>query len=267
MKTYLSFFKMRFVNGLQYRTAAYAGVATQFAWGFMNIMMFSAFYRSNPNAFPMEFESLSSYIWLQQAFLALFMAWFFDGEIFDSITSGNVAYEICRPIAIYDMWFIKCLATRYARVALRFAPVLIISAFLPSPIGLSAPPNLWAFLGFIISTFLGCLVVVSFNMIVYISAFFTISPIGIRILSISVVEFFAGAIIPLPFLPDKIRFVFELLPFASMQSTPFLIYTGHISGMSAISAIGLQIFWTVVLLACGKLMIKNALKKVVVQGG
>ena len=35
-------FKIRFINGLQYRAAAYAGVATQFAWGAMTILMFSA---------------------------------------------------------------------------------------------------------------------------------------------------------------------------------------------------------------------------------
>ena len=33
MKKYISFFKIRFSMGLQYRTAALAGVVTQFAWG------------------------------------------------------------------------------------------------------------------------------------------------------------------------------------------------------------------------------------------
>ena len=35
MKKYLSFFRMRFLMGLQYRAAAAAGVVTQFTWGFM----------------------------------------------------------------------------------------------------------------------------------------------------------------------------------------------------------------------------------------
>ena len=53
--------------------AALAGLATQFAWGFMELLAFSAFYRADPTAFPMSFEQTVSYIWLQQAFLALFM--------------------------------------------------------------------------------------------------------------------------------------------------------------------------------------------------
>ena len=43
MKKYLSFFRMRFHMGLQYRTAAIAGMTTQFVWGFMEILVFRAF--------------------------------------------------------------------------------------------------------------------------------------------------------------------------------------------------------------------------------
>ena len=38
MKKYFSFFRLRFVMGLQYRTAALAGIFTQFFWGAMTIM-------------------------------------------------------------------------------------------------------------------------------------------------------------------------------------------------------------------------------------
>ncbi|MGB4658505.1 MAG: hypothetical protein WBI07_04945, partial [Mobilitalea sp.] len=72
-KKYYSYFRMRFIAGLQYRAAALAGIATQFAWGFLTILMYKAFYEVNPEAFPMKFEALSSYIWLQQAFLAMYM--------------------------------------------------------------------------------------------------------------------------------------------------------------------------------------------------
>ena len=101
MRKYLSFFKIRLKNGLQYRAAAFAGIATQFAWGGMTLLMFWAFYQNGQNSFPMTFPKLSSYIWLQQAFLALFMAWYFDNDIFNAITSGNIAYELCRPVDIY----------------------------------------------------------------------------------------------------------------------------------------------------------------------
>ncbi len=60
MKKYLSFFRLRFAMGLQYRTAALAGIITQFAWGFMEIMIFHAFYRADAASFPMHFSATAS---------------------------------------------------------------------------------------------------------------------------------------------------------------------------------------------------------------
>ena len=50
MKKYLSFFRMRFLMGLQYRAAAAAGVLTQFTWGFMELLVFRAFYKADASA-------------------------------------------------------------------------------------------------------------------------------------------------------------------------------------------------------------------------
>ena len=133
MRQYLSFFRIRFLAGLQYRAAAWAGVATQFAWGGMNILMFWAFYRTDPASFPMTMSQLSSYIWLQQAFLAMFMTWFYDNDIFDAISSGSIAYELCRPCDLYTMWFVKNMAIRLSRVVLRCVPLLLFAAVLPDP--------------------------------------------------------------------------------------------------------------------------------------
>jgi len=115
MKKYLSFFRLRFLHGLQYRTAAVSGIVTQFVWGAMEILLFRAFYQADPTSFPMTFQALSTYVWLQQAFLALYMAWFWEMELFDSITTGNVAYELCRPVRLYNMWYVRSLAVRRRR--------------------------------------------------------------------------------------------------------------------------------------------------------
>lgn len=267
MNKYLSFFRLRFSMGLQYKAAALAGIATQFFWGLMEILVFQSFYRSDASSFPMEFFATASYIWLQQAFLALFMTWMMETEIFDSITNGSIAYELCRPIDLYDMWFSRSLAYRLSRAVLRCMPILIIALLLPKPWGLSLPVSPMAFLLFLASLILGLLVTVSFCLLIYIACFYTISSIGIRMVAVSVVEFFSGSIIPLPFFPSSLRQVMELLPFAAMQNVPLRIYSGDLSGQAMEKALLLQILWLAVLLLMGKGMSKAALKKVVVQGG
>lgn len=266
MKKYLSFFRIRFIAGLQYRAAALGGIATQFVWGGMRILMFWAFYRNGENSFPMTFPELSSYIWMKEAFLP-FMAYFFDNEIFESITSGNIGYELCRPCDVYTMWFTKNVAIRLSKMMLQCLPILLVAAFLPEPFNIKLPPDLLSGILFLISVILGFLVLVSFSMLIYISAFYTISPMGIRIIAISAAEFFEGAIIPIPFFPEALQPIMYALPFAYMQNTPLLIYTGHISGFEALQSITIQLVWLSALVIAGRFFMKRALKKVIVQGG
>lgn len=267
MKKYLSFFRMRFIHNLQYRAAALSGIATQFIWGFMEIFLFRAFYESEAGAFPMTFPALVNYIWLQQAFLSLFMTWFWESELFESITNGNVVYELCRPTRLYHMWFIRGLAVRLSKAVMRCFPVLILSFLLPAPIGMTLPPDLETFAWFSLSMLLAWFNVTAFGMVVYMTAFYTISAQGLRLLVTSLSEFLSGAVIPLPFLPDRIRKLVELLPFAAMQNAPFLIYSGDLSGSDMVRSLWLQALWLVVLVTAGQLLEIRALRRVVVQGG
>lgn len=267
MRKYISFFRIRFSMGLQYRTAAFAGVVTQFAWGFMEIMIFKAFYEADAAAFPMSLSATVSYIWLQQAFLAFFAAWMMENEIFDSVVNGNIAYELCRPIRIYNMWFSRSLANRVSRAVLRCFPILLVAVFVPAPFGIAAPASVMHFVIFLITLILGLLVTIAFCMLVYGLTFFTISPQGLRMVFVSLVEFFAGAVIPIPFFPEKMQKVLELLPFASMQNVALRIYSGSMTGPKMQKTILIQIFWLVVLLFVGSSLCRFAEKKVTVQGG
>jgi len=267
MKKYYSFFRMRFLMGLQYRTAAVAGMTTQFFWGFMEILVFKAFYTANLAAFPMTFEATASYIWLQQAFLAVFAAWLLEPEIFDCIVDGNVAYELCRPVNIYDMWFTRSMASRLSRVVLRCFPILLVALLLPKPYGISMPPSAGQFLLFLLTLVLSFMVSVSFYMWIYVLTFYTISPMGLRVMVASVVEFLSGGGIPLPFFPEKIQRFLEVLPFASMQNVPLRVYSGSMTAAQTQQAILLQLFWLFALVIVGRRMCARAVRHVTLQGG
>ena len=215
----------------------------------------------------MEMNQLTSYIWLRQALLSLFMTWYYDNDILELVTSGNVAYELCRPVDIYTMWFLKNAATRVSRAVLRCMPIIIFSLFLPNNIGLSLPADWLALILFLISVVLGSMLSISFIMLIYISTFYTLSSLGIRIVAVNIAAFLSGELIPLPFLPDSLRNVITLLPFASMQNTPFLIYNGVYGHVESLNMILIQLFWLTFIFGAGKLWIGGAVKKVVVQGG
>ena len=157
MRFYLSYFKLRFITQLQYRKAALAGIATQFFFGLVYIMVYLAFYESSSNNGPMEVGQLVSYLWLNQAFFALIYMYYKDNEIFNMIKNGNIAYELLRPKKIYFMWFSKIIGQRLADVALRFLPVLIVAFILPYPYGLSLPSSFLSLIMFLITLTIGAL--------------------------------------------------------------------------------------------------------------
>ena len=58
-----------------------------------------------------------------------------------------------------------------------------------------------------------------------------------------------------------------VLPFAAMQDAPLRIYSGDIAGSAVTETILLQLFWLLAMVIGGKLLMNQALKNVVVQGG
>ena len=266
-RKYATYFRIRFTAGLQYRAAAMAGVATQFAWGFLTVLLYKAFWEADPASFPMGIAQVTSYMWLRQAFLALFNSWTVDGSILSDITGGNIAYELVRPLDIYALWFTKNFSMRAANVTLRFLPVLIVAAVVPAPFGMRLPAGIPAALGFLATMILGAFVTCALIMFIYIFTFFTMQPLGVRMVFNAITDFCGGNLVPLPFFPPALAAALEWTPFADMQNIPFRIYSGHIAGWDILRCMGLQVFWLAVLVPAGMLLMKKALKRAVIQGG
>jgi len=267
MRAYLSVFKLRLAMGFQYRTAALAGIATQFFWGFIIIMVYQAFYSQTLVDPPMTLPQLVTYVWLQQAFLAFIALWFRDNELFQLITTGNIAYELCRPSGIYGLWYAKLLAQRLSSAVLRCFPILLVALFLPQPYRLSLPSELGTAALFIVALLLGLLVLVAISMLIYISTFITMSSAGSLLMFGVVGEFLAGMIIPIPLMPQWLQSIVYVLPFRLAADFPFRVYSGHIQASEALSTIPLQLLWLAALVAIGKFSMGRVLRRVVVQGG
>ena len=267
MKKYWSFFKMRLMAGLQYRAAALAGMSTQLVWGAMEILLYRAFWLDSPEKFPMGMEALSSYIWLQQAFLALFAMWNWEGDIVESVKTGTVSYELLRPADIYSMWMARSIANRLARASLRMVPVILIGSLIPAPYGLRLNISPAVFGLFLLSTALMVLVVCAYSLLVYALTFYLTDPNGIMVVSVAAADLLSGAIVPLPFMPEGFRRFAELTPFASIQNVPLRIFNGNITLPEIPGAMGLQLFWVVTLISAGYLLTRNGLRRAVILGG
>lgn len=267
MSGYLKYFKTQIINGLQYKTAAWAGIATQIFWGLLNTLVFVAFYKNVSSDVDISLSQLITYVWLNQAFLALIYIRTKDDETLKSIKNGTVAYELCRPYNLYNWWYIKFLSKKYAAVLLRFLPIIILGLLLPEPFKLSIPFSLNCFILFVITLILGSLILCAILMIIQSIAFFTNEGKGISDIIFVLGDLFAGAIFPLPLMPKLVQKISNYLPFRFIGDLPFRVYSGNISTSYALYALLLQIIWLIILIFVGQIIMKVALKKVCIQGG
>ncbi len=267
MKGYISYFKTVLLSGLQYKTAAIAGICTQFFWGFLQIFIYQAFYAGTGQDTPMDFEKLVTYIWLQQALLTLVFVRIRDESIAKSIKNGTVAYELVRPYNLYIWWFIKCIAGRLAAVTLRSGVLIAVTLFLPAPYNLSLPISFGAFIMFLLNLFLGALIVTAIMVIIHSIAFFTYEDKGIATVIYNFAEILSGTSLPLPLLPTIVQNICLIFPFWLIGDFPFRIYSGDIPVTDGLKYLGLQIFWVLALIFIGAKILKFAMKKVYIQGG
>lgn len=271
MTPYLAVVGARFRLLLQYRVAALAGLWTQVFFGLVLVMVYEAFYRSDPGARPLAFTQLVSYVWLGQALFST-VPWNVDPELRAMIRSGAVAYELCRPVDLYGLWLARAIAQRTAPAVLRALPLVVFAAAVLPAIGLgawrlTAPASLAAGLGF--AAALACALILGSAMsaLINILLLWTLAADGLTILLTSAVSLGCGIAVPLPLLPDAVQRVLGWLPFAGVFDLPLRIYTGALPITELASVLARQLGWAAALIAFGRWLLARGLGRIVVQGG
>ena len=267
MTSYLSYFKLKFKVGLQYRAAAISGIFTQVFFGIIYISIYNAFYESGSGSIPMPYNQLVSYIWITQAFFGLIFMWYKDKDLVNLIKSGNLAYELARPQNLYFMWYSKILGERLSLFSLRFIPVLLLGLILPYPFHMSFTFSIVRFIIFLITVFLGSLLMSAIGVFFHILIIFTLEDKGVVSMAMILADLLSGIGVPLPFFPKAFQIVAYMMPFRYVSDLPFRLLVGNIPINEGLIGIVVQLFYIIILIFFGNKLMKKALKRAVIQGG
>lgn len=267
LKVYMAYFKIKFLNEIQYKVAAIAGALTQFAWGFMYIMLYTAFL--NEEASDYSVSQMSTYIWLNQAFFALFNMWSIDKDILEECRTGTISMELVKPVSLYNIWHSRTLGSKVAKALLRSIPILLVCSMPFLGIyKIAFPTNVSTYVYSIITFILSVAVTLSYCMIMYICVMKMVSSQGIRTAFDLVFSFCSGGLIPIPFMPDKVIKILKFTPFYYTQNVSSNIFNGYINdNQEIIKIIIIQLAWFIVLTWAGKKIMKNQIRKIEVNGG
>ena len=182
------------------------------------------------------------------------------------ILDGSIAMRMIKPVD-FDMCFLfQELGNKIMSVIMIFLPITVgvevYRVVISGEILFNAP----LLLVYILSMILAYLSNYFFNLTYGFLAFYLKNLWGTDIIKGCVVDFLSGATVPLAFMGGFGK-VLEYLPFASLSYTPVMIYMGMYDAKQIVFYMGLQVFWLLVFALISKLVLRSAMKRLVVHGG
>lgn len=263
MRGYCAVFQGRVAALLQYRSAAIAGVFTQIFWGMIKMMILAALYSQTTAPQPISLSQAIIFIWLGQATLTL-LPWDVDQESEEAIRSGSVVYTLTQPLDLYWLFFSRSMAIRFIPTFMRALILFPIAAVF---FGLSSPVSCEAGLAFAVSLLFSAFLSSAITTMVVTTLFWTVSGEGIQRIIPHLTLILSGMIIPLPLFPDWMQPILSAQPLRGIIDIPCRIYTGVIPTSQVLYYYGFQLFWCVVCVAIGRWLIRQAQRRIEIQGG
>jgi ABC-2 type transport system permease protein len=246
-----------------YRTAAISGVITNTFFGFLRAYIFVALYETRSDVGGYSLPDALTFTFVTQGMAALIALWAW-WPIAESVQSGEVATDLSRPYDFEFAWLAQDFGRALYQFIARAIPPVVIGA-LVFPLNLPTDPLVW--LATIPSLILAVACSFGWRFMLNLTTFWWIDHRGIAGISLLVASLLSGFMLPLRMWPDGLREAVSWLPFAAMVAVPIDVMLGKVQGPELWAALAFQVFWTVVLLALGRLMLALAMHKLVVQGG
>ena len=266
LNAYLSIARMRFAVQLQYRAAALAAFFTNFFFGFVRVMVYLAFYAYSAAAQPLTLGQAVTYTWLTQVIFRM-QPWQADLEIMTTIRTGNVAYELCRPLDVYFTWYARLVSQKFVPFLLTGVPMICIVLLLPGDFRMALPVSTAAGLSWVGATLLALLLGCAIANLITLSTLWTLAGDGMGRIFPAIIMLFSGSLVPLAYFPDWSQTLLKFLPFAGLMDIPFRCYLGTLPAVDFWEFGLLQLGWTAAFIWLGIWLLKTAMKRVVVQGG
>ena len=263
MRMYWELGKRSFQQQFAYRAATLAGLFTNLIFGVMLSAVYLALYWDKADGTSVAgftAQQTVTYTWIGQALImpVIFWGWWL---IIDTIRDGSVVMDMLKPMDYFRYWLSRDLGRGAAQILTRGIPTLIIGSLL---FDLVWPENWQRWVAFLISVPFAIMVSFCLRFMFNLWGFWLLDHRGIGSLVILVTGVFSGHLLPIAWYPPAVRDILNVLPFRSMLMTPVEIWLGQVS---IALGLGLQLFWTAVLVGCCYALLHKAEQKVVVQGG
>lgn len=270
-RKYYPFVKGSWLSFLAYRAHIYMWMLGDVVSAVLMIMLWTAIYQAQPDAGNAMIHGFTLGGMIQYVLVAKITTGMIGytetfWNLSDDIRSGAVAMTLMKPISYRLKNVSTTIGGFFATLVMMTLPLMAILygilAYMQLPL-----PSWSAFLMFLLTSFLGLIIMDTLDFLFGLSAIFTGALFGLGQIKMIVFQFLSGALIPLTFFPGWLNGIISFLPYKTMVSTPISILLGQIDSSGYMAVIGLQLFWIVVLNGLTKFLFDRLIKHVVVAGG
>jgi ABC-2 type transport system permease protein len=245
-----------------YPWATAAGIFTNTIFGFLQAYILLAVYRHRADVGGFDASDTVTYVWLAQSLImtVYVFGWY---ELALRIREGSIVTDLARPLDPQRYWLMFDLGRAPYHFLLRGVPPLLLGA-LVFDLNYPSPGDAALFL---VSVTLAVVVSFGIRFLYNSAAFWLLDYRGVMTLTVTIMLFFSGMVLPLRFFPHWLRELSYALPFASVIQTPIDVWLGKREGLALVGVLALQALWALVLLGLGRITFARGTRKLVVQGG
>jgi ABC-2 type transport system permease protein len=246
-----------------YRAATLAGLLTNVFFGLIRASVLVALYGAREVVDGMTVQDAITFTGLTQASIA-YLALFNWYEVVNSVKNGQIGVELLKPVNYFSYWMSHDLGRAIVNLISRGLTIMVFYALI---FDISIPTSLLQWLTLAVAIILAWAVSFSWRFMINLAAFWVPDAVGFCSLFFAFSWFLSGFLIPLRFLPDWFVRICYLTPFPHMINTPVEIYLGLIHGQQNIYSLLGQVYWILMLILSGQLILRLGLRRLVIQGG
>ncbi|MBN2533428.1 MAG: hypothetical protein JXB88_11070 [Spirochaetales bacterium] len=186
-----------------------------------------------------------------------------DWEISLNIMHGDIVMILYLPLDLHIQTIVRAFGVFIFRVLFSGLPaILFIILVFKVPVAFGI--NL---LFFLVSVFFSFLISANIDFAIGASAFSFESALGLKLIKDSIILFFSGAIVPIPFFPKPVQSVIMILPFQSMYYTPVNLLLNRQSMLNSLLLLCIQAGWIIFFVILGRMFYRKILVKLTISGG
>ncbi len=260
---YFYVYKIRIQKSLAYHYDVYGNILMQCIIMFAAAFFWRALYAGETVVQGVAAEQMYIYTVVSTAMSVFFMN-DVEQRVMRSVEKGTIAVEMLKPINLYGIFFFEDFGKLTALCFQNLLPIVLIGSIF---IAVPKPASGSAFLLFLISLIMAYLIHWLLAACFSMWAFVTINMNPLLQVKKHLIRLLSGSIIPLWFFPDWLASILNCLPFVYIYQLPLDIYIGKEEMSNILPRLGIQLVWVVALFVLFMVLQKNALKKVMVQGG